>query len=279
MQFNINIEKKHIYFLAILITLATVSLVIAQVGGGVVSHSVSEITGLPDLSVLSDGIVSWTEVANKPADLGGVSNWTELVATGTVPAGFADGDDAGADGYMCGGFCSSPTTMQDLLMRGELTFGNVIADSPYLWNNGGKLYFESSWAGSKFIFMRGLVAKSLGTGGQTNLCIDMSTDVERGLLSSCSSSIRYKEHVKDLSLGLGTVSKLRPVVFDWKNSQETDIGFIAEEVEQIDPILATYTDGTVEGVKYRQLTAVLVNAIQEQQAQIDELKVQIAKLK
>ena len=50
-------------------------------------------------------------------------------------------------------------------------------------------------------------------------------------------------------------------------------GFIAEQVAAIDPLLATYdSDGQIQGVKYPQMTAVLVNAIQEQQQQIESLK-------
>jgi hypothetical protein len=45
-------------------------------------------------------------------------------------------------------------------------------------------------------------------------------------------------------------------------------------------MLATYDDeGEIEGVKYRQLTAVSVNAIQAQQEQIAEQQAEIAALK
>ena len=56
-----------------------------------------------------------------------------------------------------------------------------------------------------------------------------------------------------------------------------DVGFAAEEVEQIVPLLATYNkDGRIEGVKYGQLTTVLVNAVNEQQSQIEAQREQIA---
>jgi hypothetical protein len=50
-----------------------------------------------------------------------------------------------------------------------------------------------------------------------------------------------------------------------------DVGFAAEEVKEIAPLLATYNkDGQIESVKYGQITTVLVNAVKEQQAQISE---------
>lgn len=98
-----------------------------------------------------------------------------------------------------------------------------------------------------------------GAGGPgTNLCI------AGGVLASCSSSLRYKENVADLGLGLDAVLKLRPVAFDWKANGEHDLGFVAEEVDGIDPFLVTYKDG--------RLTALLANAVKDQQAEIEELK-------
>jgi hypothetical protein len=42
---------------------------------------------------------------------------------------------------------------------------------------------------------------------------------------------------------------------------------------KINPLLVTYDDdGKVEGVRYMQLTSVMAKAIQEQQAEIEQLK-------
>ncbi|HLA96423.1 MAG TPA: hypothetical protein VK612_11935, partial [Pyrinomonadaceae bacterium] len=46
-----------------------------------------------------------------------------------------------------------------------------------------------------------------------------------------------------------------------------------EEVNEIEPLFVTHNkDGQIEGVKYAQITTVLVNAIKEQQTQIEALK-------
>lgn len=65
------------------------------------------------------------------------------------------------------------------------------------------------------------------------------------------------------------ITRLRPVTFDWKQSGERDLGFIAEEVGEIEPLLNVRFKGQIEGVKYAQVTTALVNAVKEQQAQID----------
>jgi hypothetical protein len=56
---------------------------------------------------------------------------------------------------------------------------------------------------------------------------------------------------------------MRPVTFHWKKTDQPDFGFIAEDMAKIDRRFVTYKNGKVEGVKYPQLTAVLVGAIKE----------------
>ena len=55
-----------------------------------------------------------------------------------------------------------------------------------------------------------------------------------------------------------------------------DVGFAAEEVNEVEPLLTTTNDrGEIEGVKYAQVTTVLVNAVNEQQTQIEKQNAQI----
>jgi hypothetical protein len=92
-------------------------------------------------------------------------------------------------------------------------------------------------------------------------------------LATCSSSLRYKSDVSPFTRGLDVVARLRPIRFHWLDSGLPDVGFAAEEVERIEPLLATYgEDGTVEGVKYKQVTTVLVTAVQELERENDALR-------
>ena len=69
------------------------------------------------------------------------------------------------------------------------------------------------------------------------------------------------------------LSRLRPVTFDWKNSGQEDLGLIAEEVAELEPLLITTNEqGQVEGVKYDRINMVLINAVKEQQQSIQDLK-------
>ncbi len=95
-------------------------------------------------------------------------------------------------------------------------------------------------------------------------------------LSLCSSSFRYKTSVQRYLGGVDVARRLNPITFAWKDDGRRDIGFGAEEVAKVEPLL-TFTNekGEIEGVHYAQITAVLVNAVKEQQAQIEALEKQI----
>ncbi|HRJ87513.1 MAG TPA: tail fiber domain-containing protein [Pyrinomonadaceae bacterium] len=120
-----------------------------------------------------------------------------------------------------------------------------------------------------------LSVQNLDSATSTHVCWNTST----GNFSFCSSSRRYKRDVKDFRTGLSIVRQLRPVTFDWIVSGDRDLGFIAEETAKIEPLLTFKNkDGDIEGVNYGRMSAVFVNAIKEQQEQIEIQARQIREL-
>jgi hypothetical protein len=116
---------------------------------------------------------------------------------------------------------------------------------------------------------------TLATQGVTPLCLNGLSEV-----ATCPSSLRYKTDVQSFSGGLDIVNLLRPIAFTWKEGGKHDIGLAAEDVERVEPLLTFRNDkGEIEGVKYNQLSAVFVNAIRDQQSQIERQQVQIDALK
>jgi hypothetical protein len=95
-----------------------------------------------------------------------------------------------------------------------------------------------------------------------------------------SSDARLKENIKKLPSQLDNICKLNPVEFDFKDGSGHQIGFIAQEMQEV------YPDSVAEGPdKYLMISgwskteARLVKAIQEQQEQINQLKAEVAALK
>ncbi|MFH2096881.1 MAG: tail fiber domain-containing protein [Bacteroidota bacterium] len=89
------------------------------------------------------------------------------------------------------------------------------------------------------------------------------------------SDRRLKKNIKTIDNALDRVMQLRGVSFEWKEQNEKNaglqMGFIAQEAESIIPELVDKR-GEFYSMQYAPVTALLVEAMKEQQAQIDELK-------
>jgi carbonic anhydrase/acetyltransferase-like protein (isoleucine patch superfamily) len=121
----------------------------------------------------------------------------------------------------------------------------------------------------------GTIAVDSLSAANTSLCANAWK-----VIVPCSSSLRYKTNVQSFLGGLGIINRLRPISFDWKQGGLHDLGFGAEEVAQIEPLLTFKNDkGEIEGVKYSQLSAVFVNAFKEQQTQIAQQQQDLASLR
>src|SRR6185369_7635873 len=106
----------------------------------------------------------------------------------------------------------------------------------------------------------------LGSAGATPLCHNSSSQI-----ATCSSSLRYKTAVAPFTSGLALVKLLRPITFTWKQDGLRDVGFGAEDVAEVAPLFTFRNDrGEIEGVKYDRVSVLLVNAIKEQQTQIEQ---------
>jgi len=228
---------------------------------------------------------------------------TESSDSGVSPALFATRRSRGTN-------LSSPTAIQSGNYLGGLSiqgYGTSYAEGARIYGvanqtwtgsaNGTDLYFATVPDTSTTLTTQMVILNSgnVGIGTQTpgtklevngQVTIDSwatasATTVCRNgnVLSTCSSSIRYKENVKDLGIGLPELMSMRPVSFKWKDRDENDFGFIAEEMHDINPLFNTYEKGRIEGVKYPQLTAVIVNAVKTQQKSIESLKAENASLK
>ncbi|MCP4437583.1 MAG: hypothetical protein GY810_01405 [Aureispira sp.] len=95
-----------------------------------------------------------------------------------------------------------------------------------------------------------------------------------------TSDRRLKKNIVGLDYGLSTVMQMKPVHFEWKKDGQAKIGFIAQDLETLIPEVVTKGDdaNNTRGVNYAEIVTVLTKAIQEQQAQIEELKVQNGQL-
>jgi len=103
-----------------------------------------------------------------------------------------------------------------------------------------------------------------------------------GNLTNSSSDERLKTNINLLSDNLQKIQKLRPVQFNWieteKLGSQNEIGFIAQEVEKIIPEVIGENNDRMKSIDYAKIVAVLSGAIQEQQKIIESLDQRIKNL-
>ena len=145
-----------------------------------------------------------------------------------------------------------------------------------------KLYIANTWQGTPLIWG------------------DFSTKVVKVNGSQVSTSDqRFKENIHTLNGSLQKITSIRGVSFTWKTNDEinkikgiktdsvdnsrlqegTQLGVIAQEVEKVLPELVYTDEGGFKSVDYIKLTPVLIEAMKEQQAIIDNQQKQIDELK
>lgn len=148
---------------------------------------------------------------------------------------------------------------------------NVAGDTKMFINQDGEVGIGTSSPNDELEVAGRIRVSLLGNAGSNVLCHNVSNQI-----SSCSSSIRYKSNINNFSAGLDLIRRLRPVSFNWKVGNKADMGLVAEEVNEVEPLLTTFNDkGEIEGVKYDRVGVVLVNAVNEQQTQIEGQQIQI----
>ncbi len=97
---------------------------------------------------------------------------------------------------------------------------------------------------------------------------------------TASSDRRLKRNISEYTGGLDDILAIRPVQFQYNglsgyDTEKEHIGVIAQELAEIAPyMVGTYTkDGTEYlEVDNSAMIYMLINAVKEQQAQIDDLK-------
>ena len=91
-----------------------------------------------------------------------------------------------------------------------------------------------------------------------------------------SSDERLKDNIEEIPNCLGRLKDIKGVEFDWNDKQSVyeghDIGVIAQDIEKVAPSIVTDRDNGYKAVKYEKLTAILIQAVKELHAKVEELE-------
>jgi len=105
---------------------------------------------------------------------------------------------------------------------------------------------------------------------KTNL--EVNGDLEAKSVTETSAR-KFKKDITEITGAMNLINGLTGVSYKWKNNDEPDIGFIAEDFQKVVPeLVKTDNSGEVIGINYSKVTALLVNAVKELQLEIQGLK-------
>ncbi len=120
----------------------------------------------------------------------------------------------------------------------------------------------------------------LGTTNPTSKLHVIGDTVISGIITcrdlNSTSDINLKENIQSIENPIDIVNDLRGVRFEWKENHNPSFGVIAQELEQVLPELVN--GDNPKTVNYNGLIGVLIEAVKEQQKQINELKTVINNL-
>ena len=85
------------------------------------------------------------------------------------------------------------------------------------------------------------------------------------------SDSRFKENITTIDGAVAKVGELRGVEFDWVHSPGSSVGVIAQEVREVYPQLVTESEEKIT-VNYNGLTGLLIQAVKELTARVEELE-------
>jgi len=140
----------------------------------------------------------------------------------------------------------------------------------------------SSAQGQVALTTNGVAATAVDLGLQTTdsptfagLTINGQLTATGDIIAYYSSDKRLKDNIEVIPDALNKVKQIRGVSWDWNdltNLEGHDVGVIAQELEQVLPELVVERTNGFKAVRYEKIVALLIEAVKDQQSQIDELK-------
>ncbi|MGQ9619896.1 MAG: tail fiber domain-containing protein [Bacteroidales bacterium] len=198
---------------------------------------------------------------------------------------------------------NSSADMNNALIYGDFSTdylklnANVDIRNKLNFNNYGQVLYVNN---SEALYYNG-TAFSWGFGGTYNVFADPVSVGTTGSPGSYalyvagnafttgtwgSSDIRLKKDIKPLGNIITKLTKLQGITYKWRVDEYPDmkfddkaqIGLIAQEVEKVLPELVKTDDKGYKAISYEKLSVLLLEAVKEQQRQIESLIIRLSEI-
>tara|TARA_R110000737_G_scaffold94078_1_gene127680 strand:+ start:15459 stop:16991 length:1533 start_codon:yes stop_codon:yes gene_type:complete len=124
----------------------------------------------------------------------------------------------------------------------------------------------------------GSIIKSANAISGSSLLIQGTIKATGDVTAFHSSDARLKSNITPIKGALDKIKTIGGYEFDWNDKSEHtghDVGVIAQEIEFVLPEVVVTRENGYKAVRYEKIVALLIEALKEQQLQIDELKAKL----
>ena len=225
-----------------------------------------------------------------------VSNTVSLANlgfTGDVNANYITNNNqlTNGAGYITGASTAALTNKSGSNSQWTNDAGYTSFAEPAIFSNGGNPQLANNVTATSTRNLIGAMSATNGTAGKIAKWINTSTVGDSIITESAAgievggsvtatgdviaySDARVKENVTTIDNALNKVTKLRGVTYTRKDvkDKETKMGVIAQEVLKVIPEIVHKDDKGMYAVAYGNMNGLLIEAIKELKAEIDELK-------
>jgi hypothetical protein len=224
-------------------------------------------------------------------DAGSINSWRALASYGI---NYGDSlyatilYDANDTSFYCDPNSTSRFSTLNVVNNITVSSGNTTGNGIILADDGDIVDLNDGYCSMRFSY--GVRIFSANRGGSAQVALTYQGNViAAGNVTAYGSpsDIRLKENVKPLTGALDKVMQLQGCTFDWKEDSEQhtmvglreDIGFIADDVKDVVPNMVRMGQDGYLSLRDRGFSALLVEAMKEQQAQIAALRAEINALR
>jgi len=229
-------------------------------------------TGTVDLSGGVFGIIG---TANEIVTSGlGTQLTVGLTDSVTIADALTVTGDINANGNIVGDTATEISGIATVTVSGGVVAANFFGSGEFLTDISASdvTLADQQAAGTYYI---PFAANATGAEALFTDAAQLTYDPSTGLLTAQDvntlSDIRFKDNVETIDNALGKVEDLRGVTFDWKHTEGSSVGVIAQEVQAVLPQLVTEADEKIT-VNYNGLVGLLLQAVKELSARVEELE-------
>ena len=157
--------------------------------------------------------------------------------------------------HINGGYAGNPAFIVNQMLGGDIMDASASGVTKFIITNSGRVGIGTTAPG---------YALQVGAAGDGSEA--------RANAWNTLSDVRFKDNVATISGALDKIMQLDGVSFDWKSTGQESLGFIAQDVQKVFPQLVSTDEQGILSLNYAGFSAPIVQAIKEQQLQINQIK-------